>query len=415
VKVFVIGSGGREHALVWKLAQSESVSQIYATPGNPGIAQLATCLPLPDHSPYALLHAAQELQIDLTVVGPEAPLVAGVVDAFRAAGLRIVGPTRVNAQLEGSKVYAKNFFASHNIPTAAFQTVSTTSETEAVLSKSRYPLVIKADGLAAGKGVVIAQNFDQARHAAATLGPKLVIEEFLHGEEVSFIVLTDGKTILELEPCQDHKAAYDDDRGPNTGGMGAYCDSHILTPPQRAQILDRIVRPTIEATGFTGFLYAGLMMTADGPRLLEYNVRLGDPETQPILHRMVADFGQVLLSAAEQRLAEAHVVWRPEPSVAVVLAAEGYPEKPNVGDPIDGIDSAERMGATVFQAGTRFQSPALYTNGGRVLTVTHRGPDLQTAIANAYAAVAKIHFRGMHFRRDIGRKGVSRWPASPVQ
>ena len=415
MKVLVIGSGGREHAIVWKLAQSDTVEKIVATPGNPGIAQLARCVALPTLNLSALLHLAAEFSIDLTVVGPEAPLVAGVVDAFRAAGRLIVGPTRAQAQLEGSKVFAKNFFAAHSIPTAAFHTAASPADAEAILAKSRYPIVVKADGLAAGKGVVIAQNPAEAHAAAAALGPHLVFEEFLTGEEVSFIVLTDGHTVLELEPCQDHKRVFDGDQGPNTGGMGAYCDPRILTAAERTEILDRIIRPTIDATGFTGFLYAGLMMTPDGPKLLEYNVRLGDPETQPILHRMVADFGQILLAAAQRRLHEAAITWWPGPSVCVVLAAEGYPAQPKTGDPISGIEAAGRNGATVFHAGTTLRNDVLETSGGRVLGVTAGGNDLQTAIERTYDATRHITFRGMHFRRDIGAKGLSRWPSPPVQ
>ncbi len=418
MKVLVIGAGGREHALAWKLAQSASVSAVFAAPGNPGIAQVAQCLQNVHNSAQSLLAAAQELGIDLTVVGPEAPLVDGVVDAFRVAGRLIVGPTQANARLEGSKVFAKQFFADHHIPTAAFDTVSSRASVQSVLDRSRYPLVIKADGLAAGKGVVIAGDRAEAEQAAIALGPNLVIEEFLTGEEVSFIVLSDGRDVLELESCQDHKAIYDGDQGPNTGGMGAYCDSRILTHAQRDEILARIIRPTVSATGFTGFLYAGLMMTEDGPKLLEYNVRLGDPETQPILHRMEADLGQVLLASATGRLAEAKVGWRPEPSVCVVMAAAGYPQQAILGAGISGIAEAEATGAVVFQAGTKRtnDSPAhLETAGGRVLGVTARGDDLRGAIANSYAAVAHISFEGMQYRRDIGRKGLARWPIARLQ
>ena len=416
MNVLVIGSGGREHALVWKLRADPSVQQIFAAPGNPGMATLARCIPAVDPAqPQQLLDLAEALAVDLTVVGPEVPLVAGVVDRFRAAGRLIVGPPQANARLEGSKTFAKRFFADNGLPTARFHSTETFEQAHDALNCASFPIVIKADGLAAGKGVVIAQNRAEAEAAIEHLGPTLVIEEFLTGEEISFIVLSDGKDALVLEPCQDHKAAYDGDTGPNTGGMGAYCDSRILTPAERATILDTIIRPTIARTGFTGFLYAGLMMTAGGPKLLEYNVRLGDPETQPILHRMVADFGQVLLAAAQGNLSQVKLNWNPDPSVCVVLAAEGYPNASRSGDRIRGIAEAEATGAVVFQAGTREGADGLETAGGRVLGVTARGNTLSNAIQNAYTAASPISFAGQHFRTDIGRKGLSRWPAIPLQ
>jgi phosphoribosylamine--glycine ligase len=404
VKVLVIGGGGREHALVWRLKQSPSVSRVFAAPGNPGIAKIAQCILSTDY-----LRIAEEFDIDLTVVGPEAPLVAGVVDAFRAAGRKIIGPTQVNAQLEGSKVFAKNFFAKYNIPTAAFHTVTTREDGLRALDSFTYPVVVKADGLAAGKGVTIAYNRAEASAAVDALGPYLVIEEFMEGEEVSFIVLSDGRNVLPFAPCQDHKTVFDGDTGPNTGGMGAYSDSRILTAPQQDAILNRIIQPTIDATGFTGFLFAGLMMTAEGPKLLEFNVRLGDPETQPLMHRMVADFDQVLLASVEGRLDGMSFDWRPDPSVCVVLASGGYPAAFQSGQPILGIGEAEATGATVFQAGTRTGLTGPETAGGRVLGVTARGSGLPQAIENAYLAVDKISFEGMHYRRDIGRKGLRRY------
>ncbi len=405
----MIGSGGREHALAWKLARSESVTSVYATPGNPGIAQVATCLPHLDQTPQAWLAAANDLDIDLTVVGPEAPLVAGIVDVFRASGRKIVGPTQANAQLEGSKVFAKRFFAEHSIPTARFRTAVSIEEARGLLSTSDFPIVLKTDGLAAGKGVVVARDSGQAEEALSVLDFPLVIEEFLEGEEVSFIVLSDGMNVVPFEPCQDHKRAFDGDQGPNTGGMGAYCDSRILQAAEREEILNQIIRPTVQATKFTGFLYAGVMMTASGPKLLEYNVRLGDPETQPIMHRVEGDLGQVLLATADSRLNEVKLSWRPEPSVCIVMASEGYPGVVRSGRPIFGIDSAERTGATVFQAGTKVGEAGLETNGGRVLGVTARGENLEWAIQRAYDAVYHIAFAGMHFRHDIGSKGLSRW------
>ena len=413
--MLVAGSGGREHALVWKLAQDPGVSALHAIPGNPGIAHFARCHPAAALSTDTLLRFANEFDIDLTVIGPEAPLVAGVADVFRASGRRIIGPTQEQARLEGSKIYAKKFFARHRIPSARFEAVSSPSEAEFVLQKSSYPLVIKTDGLAAGKGVVIVNSRAEAEQAIQRLGFPLVIEEFLSGEEISFIVLSDGKEATMLEPCQDHKRIFDGDQGPNTGGMGAYCDTRILTPEQRGQVMDRIIQPTIRATGFTGFLYAGLMWTADGPKLLEYNVRLGDPETQPILHRLVSPLAELLFASTAASVNDARLQWRPEPSVCVVMAASGYPEAPRTGDPISGMEGAASAGAQVFQAGTRVSASGLITAGGRVLGVCARGMNLPRAIAAAYEGVAKISFAGAQFRRDIGQKGLGRWPDASLQ
>ncbi len=327
MKILIIGSGGREHALAWKLTQSPGV-EIFASPGNPGMAQIATCLPPA---------AAAELQPDLTVVGPEVPLVEGIVDQYRTRGLRIVGPARDAARLEGSKIFAKNFFVDASIPTARFVNVQDPADAPAAFDRIGFPLVLKSDGLAAGKGVIIAHDRPEAETALATLKPPFVIEEFLRGEEVSFIALCDGRDALPLAASQDHKAVGDGDTGPNTGGMGAYSDSRILTEQQSRLILDRVILPTVERTRFTGFLYAGLMMTADGPKVLEFNVRLGDPETQPLLHRMKSDFVPALLGAAEGRLAGARLEWRAGPSVCVVLASRGYPGAYETGKPITGI------------------------------------------------------------------------------
>jgi phosphoribosylamine--glycine ligase len=422
-KVLVIGGGGREHALVWRLAQCESVGEVFAAPGNPGIAQSAKCLPVGQGTSEDYLRLAESMGADLTVVGPEAPLVAGVVDAFRDRRRLIFGPTAAAAQLEGSKNYAKNFMKQSNIPTAAFETVETDEAARRALDRFTYPVVLKADGLAAGKGVVIANDRAEAERVAYAMlageyvgnaGRRLVIEEFLEGEEVSFMALSDGKNVLALEPTQDHKAVFDGDKGPNTGGMGAYCDSRILTPAETRQILDTAVYPTIEgmsAAGcpFTGFLYLGLMMTAAGPKVLEYNVRLGDPETQCLLHRLNCDFAEVLTACARGDLSGAKLAWHSEPSVCVVLAASGYPGPPRKGDPIEGIAHAEALGATVFHAGTALQDGRLVTAGGRVLGVTSSGGNLAAAIANTYKAVSEIHFDGLHYRRDIGRKGLKRW------
>jgi phosphoribosylamine--glycine ligase len=402
MRILVIGSGGREHALAWKLSQSPEVEKVYAAPGNPGMARCGECVAFAG----SFLEVAESVKADLTVVGPELPLVEGVVDKFRAAGKLIVGPTAENAQLEGSKIFAKDFFRRHGIPTAEFVSVETHDEARRALGRFRFPVVIKADGLAAGKGVVIATDRAEAERAIESLGQRLVIEEFLAGEEVSFIALCDGRDVLPFAPTQDHKRVNDGDTGPNTGGMGAYCDSRILTEAETKRILDTIIRPAAEATGFTGFLYAGLMMTADGPKALEFNVRLGDPETQPLMHRMTTDFAPVLMAAAHGELGRHRLEWRRGASVCVVLASGGYPGGYTTGAAIQGVEEAEATGATVFHAGTRLGVKGLETAGGRVLGVTASGEDLGSAIERVYEAVHKIEFAGMHYRSDIGQKGL---------
>jgi phosphoribosylamine---glycine ligase len=423
LKVLVIGNGGREHALVWRLAQSPSVTRVFAASGNPGCAMVAECIKPISTTPAGYLETAKALGVELTVVGPEGPLVDGVVDAFEAAGIRIFGPSQAAAKLEGSKIFSKNFMQRHGIATAAYRVADTEAEARKVLPIFSYPIVIKADGLAAGKGVVIAEDRATAESVLRDMfsgqlvgkaGARVVLEEFLVGEEVSFIALTDGRTILPLEPSQDHKAIFDGDKGPNTGGMGAYSDTRILSNEQRTFVMDRIIRPTIEgmeAEGapFRGFLYAGLMITRDGPKVLEYNVRLGDPETQPLMHRIEGDFAEVLLRAARRELKGATLQSRAEPSLCVVLAAQGYPGVVRTGDPIAGIEEAEKTGAKVFHAGTRMGEAGLETSGGRVLGVTASGATLQAAIDSAYRAASCVHFDGMQMRRDIGRKGLSRY------
>jgi phosphoribosylamine--glycine ligase len=405
MKILVLGSGGREHALAWKLAQSPRVS-VFAAPGNPGIAKVGTCLPVPAGASY--LEIAEAIGADLTVVGPEAPLVAGVVDAFRARRRKIVGPDRNAAQLEGSKVFAKNFLLQSKMPTADFSTVENETDARKALDRFGFPVVLKADGLAAGKGVIVAHDRTEAETALGTLKGRLVIEEFLRGEEVSFIALCDGRDVVPLAPTEDHKAVFDGDTGPNTGGMGAYCDGAILTDAQTREILDGVIRPTVEAMRFTGFLYAGLMMTAEGPKVLEFNVRLGDPETQPLMHRMSSDFVPALMAAASGELAGVKLEWRSGPSVCVVLASGGYPGAYETGKAIRGIDAAEATGASVFHAGTRMGGAGLETAGGRVLGVTAAGQDLAGAISGAYEAVRQVGFERMHYRTDIGRKALER-------
>jgi phosphoribosylamine--glycine ligase len=406
MRILVIGGGGREHALAWRLAKEGH--QIFSAPANPGIAQVGEVFGTSD-----FLAIAESQHPDLTVVGPEAPLVAGIADRFRERGHRIVGATQDMAQLESSKIYAKEFMHRAGIPTARFERAATFEDALRALGRFDYPVVIKADGLAAGKGVIIAHDQTTAEAAVHTLGPTLVIEEFLEGEEVSFIVVSDGRAPVALDPTQDHKAVRDDDTGPNTGGMGAYSDGRILAAEDYGRILDTIIEPTIAATAFCGFLYAGLMMTPSGPKVLEFNVRLGDPETQPLMHRLSATTSlcDVLMRAATGSLEGAALDWNPEPSVCVVLAATGYPEHPRTGDQISGLPNS---GATVFQAGTRIGPNGLETAGGRVLGVTSSGPDLAAAIKNTYLAVAGIHFDGMHYRRDIGKKGLKRWPPGTI-
>ena len=394
MKILIVGGGGREHALAWRLAQSPSVTNVIASPGNPGINPgIAHCVSAPTAiSGYVDL--AEAHGVDLTVVGPEAPLVEGIVDIFQRRGLKIIGPTQAAARLEGSKTFAKQLFERAGIPTAR------------VLSAiKRFPIVIKADGLAAGKGVIIAHNRAQADEAIQKLGPNVVIEEFLEGEEVSFIGLSDGHNLWPLAPAQDHKRVFDDDQGPNTGGMGAYTDPRILTSAQSGEIMERIMLPTLrqmreEGSPFTGFLFAGLMLTADGPKVLEFNARLGDPETQAILHAFGGDFA-AFLDHGEQGKSGC--------SVCITLASAGYPDTPQVGDPITGIAEAAATGATVFHAGTKRRNGDVVTAGGRVLGVTAGGESLPEAIERAYAAAAQVHFGGMHYRTDIGRKGLRRW------
>jgi phosphoribosylamine---glycine ligase len=410
MKILVVGSGGREHALCWKLAQSPKTSALFAAPGNPGIAQVATCLATSDY-----LAAAESIDADLTVVGPETPLAAGIVDQFRAKGRRIVGPTAAAARLESSKAFAKELMLRAGIPTARFAAVGSVEEARDALLEFDLPVVLKADGLAAGKGVIIAKTHAEARQAIdqlMTLGSSLVIEEFLVGEEVSFIVLSDGVNVVALEPTQDHKTVNDGDTGPNTGGMGAYCDGRILSQFQQAMVMAQVIRPAIaqmrsEGMPFTGFLYAGLMMTALGPKVVEFNARLGDPETQALMHRMASDFVEPLFAAAHGALDETPLDWKADPSVCVVLAAAGYPGAVRTGDRITGVDQV--LDATVFHAGTKLDKDVLVTSGGRVLGVTASGATLESAIDNAYADAAKIHFDGMHYRKDIGQKGLKRW------
>jgi phosphoribosylamine--glycine ligase len=419
MKVLVIGSGGREHALVWKLRQSVSVDQVYCVPGNAGIAMEASCIPGDVLSAPELACLAETLDAALTVVGPEAPLVAGLVDEFNRLGRTVLGPTRGAAQLEGSKIFTKQFLQSHAIPTARFVVVETPEDIPGAVGRFGFPVVLKADGLAAGKGVVIAQNEGDARQTATAMlqgslvgpaGRRIVVEEFLEGPEASFILLTDGKEYLLFPPTRDHKRAQDNDKGPNTGGMGAYCSPGILSEAENRTVVQTIIEPTLQGMRqlghpFRGFLYCGLVLTTEGPKVLEFNVRMGDPETQPLLYRLDGqDFAEVLLAAARGSLGSNRFSWKQQSTACVVLASGGYPGPYERGFPISGLADAEAMGVKVFHSGTLLREGRPVTSGGRVLGVTGSGDSLEDATRRTYAAIEKIRFEGCHFRRDIGRK-----------
>lgn len=425
MKVLIVGSGGREHTLAWKIHQSPHLTQLYCAPGNPGTAQLGDNIPIAASDLEGLLEFSQQNQIDLTVVGPEAPLVNGIVDRYEAVGLKIAGPSQNAAQLEGSKVFAKDFMQRHKIPTAHYQTYSSTSAAERALCRGEYkfPLVIKADGLAAGKGVLICQNLTESLDAVSLImekrefgkaGDRVVIEEFLEGEELSFMVFTDGTRILPMVPSQDHKTIYEENMGPNTGGMGAYSVDCILDQKIRRQVMKEIIEATIQGMAsdgypFAGVLYAGLMLTSDGPKVLEFNVRFGDPETQVILTRLNSDLLEIFWSIAEGKLNFSEIRWLEDATVCIVLAASGYPGPYEKGMPIRGIEKAASKSHTeVFQAGTAIKDNILVSNGGRVLGVTSRAPNLQQAIKHAYKASEEITFNGKYYRQDIGAKGLEK-------
>src|SRR5688572_14983458 len=422
MKLLVIGSGGREHALAWKLAQSARVQKVFVAPGNGGTAtenglENVAITELP-----ALVEFARKEKIYLTVVGPEAALAAGVVDAFRDAGLRIFGPTRAAAQLESSKDFAKSFMARHAIPTAVSRTFERAEDAKAFVDERGAPIVVKADGLAAGKGVVVASSVAEA-HAAidrmlterslGAAGAKLVIEEFLEGEEASFIVMCDGAHVLPLATSQDHKRLRDGDQGPNTGGMGAYSPAPVVTPRIHARVMREIILPTVqgmaaEGSPYVGFLYAGLMIDRDGnPRTLEFNCRLGDPETQPIIVRLKSDLVELIERALAGSLDRVEAHWDRRAALGVVLAAHGYPEEPRKGDRIEGLPKAADD-CRVFHAGTRLEGKTVLTSGGRVLCVTALGDSVKMARTRAYDAVERIRFAGMQFRRDIGARALKK-------
>ncbi|MCB4365192.1 phosphoribosylamine--glycine ligase [Hydrogenophaga taeniospiralis] len=424
MKVLVIGGGGREHALAWKLKQSEGVSQVFVAPGNAGTARDPQLVNLAITDKVALREWAQANGVALTVVGPEAPLAAGVVDEFRAHGLSIFGPTKAAAQLESSKAFSKAFMQRHGIPTAEYQTFTDPVQAHAYVDAKGAPIVIKADGLAAGKGVVVAMSLPEAHEAIDFMlvdntlgvahnegGARVVIEEFLEGEEASFIVLCDGVNALALATSQDHKRLLDADQGPNTGGMGAYSPAPVVTPEVHDRAMNEVILPTLRGMAadgipYTGFLYAGLMITPDGRvKTLEFNCRMGDPETQPIMMRLKSNLAQVLLAATRGELDRVALEWDPRVALGVVLAAAGYPLSPRKGDAITGLpaDAADLM---VFHAGTSASSGEVVTSGGRVLCVTALGDTVASAQRKAYDAIDRIRFDGMQFRRDIGYRAV---------
>ena len=424
MKVLVVGGGGREHALAWKLAQSPKVQQVYVAPGNGGTARDKQLVNVPISDVVQLREWAQSHQIGLTVVGPEAPLAAGVVDEFRAHGLRIFGPTQAAAQLESSKAFSKAFMQRHGIPTAEFETFSDPAAAHAYVDRKGAPIVVKADGLAAGKGVVVAMTLAEAHEAIDFMlvdntlgvthnegGARVVIEEFLQGEEASFIVLCDGKNVTALATSQDHKRLLDGDEGPNTGGMGAYSPAPVVTADVHARAMREVIMPTIrgmekDGIPYTGFLYAGLMIDAQGkPKTLEFNCRMGDPETQPIMMRLKSDLFDVMMAATSEGLDKVELDWDRRVALGVVLAASGYPMNPRKGDAISGLP-ADSLEAMVFHAGTTEQEGQILTSGGRVLCVTVLADSVKQAQQKAYEVAQGVQFDGMQYRRDIGHRAI---------
>jgi phosphoribosylamine---glycine ligase len=430
MKILLVGSGGREHALAWKIAQSPLCSQLYCAPGNAGIAQHATLVDIAADDVAVLLQFAKREEIDLVVVGPEAALVSGLVDACTHAGIRAFGPSRAAAQLEGSKAFAKEILHKHAIATARYQSFTYAEAAREYVRSANLPLVIKADGLAAGKGVVICKTLEEANQSIDAMliegrfgsaGSKLVVEEFLRGEEASMLSFTDGRTIATMPSAQDHKRVGDNDTGPNTGGMGAYSPAPVVTPAVYERIERDIIIPTVHAMNveekpYRGVLYTGVMIEGDEPRVLEYNVRFGDPETQPILMRLTSDLVPIILATIDSTLDQVEIEWDPRPSVCVVMASGGYPGSYKKGYPITGIEDAESVeGVKVFHAGTAMADGQLVTSGGRVLGVTAVAEDLPEAIDKAYDAVGKIHFQDAHYRKDIAARALRRWGAGDVE
>jgi phosphoribosylamine--glycine ligase len=421
MKVLVLGGGGREHALVWKLAQSSRVTKLYCAPGNGGIARDAECLPADTRSLDSMVEVASKIQPDLTVVGPELPLTLGVVDEFQRRGWPVFGPTQAAARLESSKSFAKEFMQRHRIPTAHYAICKSVDEVRAALSHFHPPIVVKADGLAAGKGVVIAKSREEAASTASEMlsgkmlgsaGSLVVLEECLKGDELSFLVFSDGERVVPMVAAQDHKRVGDGDTGPNTGGMGAYSTRTIVDEKMRDWLVHHVAQPVVagmkaEGAEYRGVLYCGLMMTARGPMVLEFNCRFGDPETQPILMRLESDLIEALEASVQGRVSDGDFRWSPDASVCVVIASSGYPGTFEAGKKIAGLDQAEEIpGVKVFHAATSKRDDVYFTSGGRVLGVTARAADLATAAQNAYAAVSNIGFEGMHYRKDIAARAL---------
>ena len=425
MKVLVIGSGGREHALAWKCAQSADVEEVLVAPGNAGTAleNKVRNVDVSSDDIEALASLAQSEKIGLTIVGPEAPLVAGIVDRFEDLGLPCFGPSAAAAQLEGSKAFTKDFLARHGIPTAAYQNFSDLDEALAYIREQGAPIVIKADGLAAGKGVIVAMTIEEAEQAATDMlsgnkfgdaGARIVVEEFLDGEEASVIVITNGTNVLPMATSQDHKARDEGDTGPNTGGMGAYSPAPVVTPDIEQKIMDLVIRPTLDGmkadgNNYVGFLYAGLMIMADGtPKVIEFNCRFGDPETQPIMARLKSDLALLCKATLDGSLEQQHAEWDSRASLGVVMAAGGYPESYPKGDEISGLDAANSDNQKVFHAGTAAKDNGIVTSGGRVLCVVGLGDTVRDAAAESYAAVSKIGWNNAYYRRDIGHRAIAR-------
>lgn len=416
MKVMVVGGGGREHALVWKIAQSGKVSKIFCAPGNAGIAKLAQCVPIGAEDISALTDFAEREKIDLTIVGPEAPLCAGIVDEFQQRGLRIFGPTKSAAEIEGSKVFCRQLLAKWNIPSPKFAIFDDPNEAKAYIQSQKAPIVVKAEGLAAGKGSIVCMTLDEALKAVDRImverefgdaGRRVVVEEFLEGREASVMVFTDGRTVKPMLPSRDHKRLLDNDQGPNTGGMGAYCPVPDIDAALYDQIVETIMKPTIAALAaegrpYKGVLYGGLMLTKEGPKVLEFNCRFGDPETQAVLPLLETDLVEICEAVIDERLHEVDLRWKDSACICVVMASAGYPGTYEKGKVISGIEEAEREeGVIVFHAGTAFKDGQLVTSGGRVLGVTAVGRDFSEAAEKVYRAVNKVHFEGAHYRSDI--------------
>ena len=420
MRVLVIGGGGREHALAWKITQSPKVTQVFCAPGNAGTAVIAKNVSIPADQIDQLLQFAQENEIGLTVVGPEQPLVMGIVDRFQEKGLRIFGPSARAAELEGSKAFSKNIMKKYDLLTAEYETFTSHEKAILYVDKENGPIVVKASGLAAGKGVILCRNAEEGRNAVDTImkdksfgsaGDEVVIEEFLEGQEVSVLAFTDGNTVLLMDSAQDHKAALDGDQGPNTGGMGAYSPAPVFTDLMRQKVRDKIMFPLVcamkaEGRPYQGIIYAGLMLTKLGTKILEFNARFGDPETQPLLVRMESDIIPLFEASIDGTLEQCDLKWKPETSVCVVMAAKGYPGSYEKGKEISGLDEAGALpDVVVFHAGTKGEGGKVLTNGGRVLGITATGPDTPSAIAKAYEAVNKIKWDGIHYRKDIAARG----------